>query len=98
MTAFRPDRRKFLKLGVGVVGASLVLGINWSCTEPSDNPTPETDAFSPNAWLRIDEDGSVTVMVAESEMGQGPYSLRKAIKRLYMLYFDPTTNIWGGSN
>jgi isoquinoline 1-oxidoreductase subunit beta len=74
MTAFKPDRRKFLKLGASVVGAGLVLGINWSCTEPSDNPTPETDAFSPNAWLRIDKDGSVTVMVAESEMGQGPYT------------------------
>ena len=33
---------------------------------------PPTDAtFSPSAFLRIDVDGSITVMVAKSEMGQG---------------------------
>jgi isoquinoline 1-oxidoreductase subunit beta len=75
MTSFRPDRRRFLKLGAGAAGMSLVLGISWSCsadksTESADKP----GGFSANAWLRIDEEGIVTVMVAESEMGQGLFT------------------------
>ncbi len=76
MIPFRPDRRKFLKLGASVVGSSLVLGINWSCSAEDPSPARQTDAeFVPNAWLRIDELGIVTVIVAESEMGQGPFTL-----------------------
>lgn len=75
MNRFRPDRRRFLKLGVGIAGASLVLGVNWSCS--ADQPEADlTDSgeFVPNAWLRIDSDGLVTVIVSESEMGQGTYT------------------------
>jgi isoquinoline 1-oxidoreductase beta subunit len=36
--------------------------------------TPD-DEFVPNAWLRIDKEGRVIVIVAESEMGQGPFTL-----------------------
>jgi isoquinoline 1-oxidoreductase beta subunit len=80
MKDFWPDRRKFLKLGAAVAGSSLVLGINWSCTAdspPSADADVDTDAdaFVPNAWLRIDREGKVTVIVAESEMGQGPFTL-----------------------
>jgi isoquinoline 1-oxidoreductase beta subunit len=76
MKNFRPDRRKFLKLGAGVAGASLVLGINWSCSAESPQSADESaDEFVPNAWLRIDSEGKVTVIVAESEMGQGPFTL-----------------------
>lgn len=75
MTAFRPDRRRFLKLGAGVAGTSLVLGINWSCTgDVPDGRSHAPDDFSPNAWLRIDGDGIVSVIVAESEMGQGLFT------------------------
>jgi isoquinoline 1-oxidoreductase beta subunit len=31
-------------------------------------------AFAPNAWLRVDGDGKVTVIVNKSEMGQGIYT------------------------
>ena len=76
MKDFRPDRRKFLKLGAGAAGASLVLGINWSCSaEPQTGSADASGEFVPNAWLRIDSDGRVTVIVAESEMGQGPFTL-----------------------
>jgi isoquinoline 1-oxidoreductase subunit beta len=75
MKAFRPDRRRFLKLSASAAGASLILGVNWSCSrdEPAE-PDIEGGTFSPNAWLRIDSSGGVTVFVAESEMGQGPYT------------------------
>jgi isoquinoline 1-oxidoreductase beta subunit len=75
MNEFRPDRRKFLKLSAGIAGASLVLGINWSCSAESPRgASPYPDEFVPNAWLRIDPQGRVTVIVAESEMGQGPFT------------------------
>ncbi len=65
----RLSRRSFVKIGV-VVGTGLTLGITWRATRRPG--LPETDAtFAPNAYLRIDADGSVTIMVDRSEMGQG---------------------------
>ncbi len=75
MNTFRPDRRKFLKLSAGAAGTSLVLGINWSCSaDAPEGSRPATGEFIPNAWLRIDNQGLVTVIIAESEMGQGPFT------------------------
>lgn len=64
-----PSRRAFVKIGV-LTGVGLTLGVSyWATREPV---APTTDAtFAPNAFLRIDVDGSITVMVAKSEMGQG---------------------------
>lgn len=76
MKNFDPDRRVFLKVSAGLAGGCLVLGINWSCSadDPSENSTAAV-TFTPNAWLSIDGTGKVTVTVAESEMGQGPFTL-----------------------
>ncbi len=63
------SRRTFVKVGV-VAGAGLSLGIYFK-TRPGPG-MPATDAaFAPNAWLRIDEDGSITFVIDKSEMGQG---------------------------
>ena len=63
-------RRDFIKISA-VAGAGLVL----SFYLPSDTDAtvaPEEGAtFAPNAWLRIDNEGIVTITVARSEMGQG---------------------------
>ncbi|MCU7904526.1 MAG: molybdopterin-dependent oxidoreductase [Candidatus Thiodiazotropha sp. (ex Epidulcina cf. delphinae)] len=76
MKKFNPDRRKFLKLGLGLAGGSLILGINWSCSaDPDSGSRGNSKDFSPNAWLRLDKMQGVTVIVAESEMGQGPFTL-----------------------
>lgn len=76
MSTINLDRRNFLKLASTAVGSSLVLGINWSCSaDISEKESVEGEAFVPNAWLRITEDNQITVIVAESEMGQGPYTL-----------------------
>ncbi len=62
------SRRTFVKIGVAA-GAGLTLGISYKAIVPG---APLTDAtFAPNAFLRIDTDGSVTVMVDRAEMGQG---------------------------
>jgi len=64
------SRRTFVKVAAGT-GAALVLGVSLTRVL-SDPEAPATDAaFAPDAWLRIDEDGSVTLEVSKSEMGQG---------------------------
>ena len=65
----RVSRRTFVKVGV-VAGAGLTLGVGWKLTRGPGQP-PTDAAFAPNAFLRIDTDGSITVMVGRSEMGQG---------------------------
>lgn len=63
------SRRSFVKIGV-LAGAGLTLGVAWRVTR--DPGLPMSDAtFVPNAYLRIDEDGRITVMVPRAEMGQG---------------------------
>jgi isoquinoline 1-oxidoreductase beta subunit len=74
MKGFNPDRRSFLKLSSVAAGSSLIIGINLGCS-PSNSTISDHSGFQPNAWLRISSDESVTVVVAESEMGQGPYTL-----------------------
>ena len=63
------SRRTFVKIGV-VAGAGLTLGVSYKVI--SGPGAPLTDAtFAPDAFLRIDTDGSITVVVNRSEMGQG---------------------------
>ncbi len=58
------NRRTFLKVMAGSAGA-LVLGVRTSSAQDA----PKT--FKPNAWLRIDADGTIVVKIGKSEMGQG---------------------------
>jgi len=62
-------RRDFIKI-TSVAGAGLVLAFYL----PSKDEMLEDAAFAPNAWLQIDTDGTVTVTVARSEMGQGVWT------------------------
>jgi isoquinoline 1-oxidoreductase beta subunit len=59
-------RRDFLATGA-VATTGLVIGFTW----PLSRDAAASSAFEPNAWLRVDPDGAVTVAVARSEMGQG---------------------------
>ena len=64
-------RRQFLKRSLS--GAGLLLFVSFTETGAvvwSAEEAPPA-GFSPNAWLKIDPDGQVTVIVAKSEMGQG---------------------------
>lgn len=68
------ERRDFLKVG-GIAGAGLLLGVSWRGAAGADvRPILAGEAangFQPNAFLRIDPDGSVTIWSARSDMGQG---------------------------
>jgi isoquinoline 1-oxidoreductase beta subunit len=65
----RLDRREFISVS-GAAGAGLVLAFYL----PFGDKLLAADAappFAPNAWLRIAPDGTITVQVNKSEMGQG---------------------------
>ena len=66
MTAL--SRRAFLGTGVAA-GAGLVIGFYL----PHGN-SRRSQNFAPNAYLRITPDGTTTVVVARSEMGQGVWT------------------------
>ena len=58
-------RREFIRLVAAGSGA-LVLGVRFS--RAGQFPTEE---FRPNAWVRIEQDGTVVIQLGKSEMGQG---------------------------
>jgi len=71
---FVPERREFFKVtsiaGAGfLLGFYLPLGGRFAAFAQSRQA-----AFAPNAWLRIDRDGTIAVTVAKSEMGQGVHT------------------------
>src|SRR5256886_6905983 len=61
-------RREFLETAA-VAGAGLVIGFH--IPAGARFGPPPAAPFTPNAWLRINPDESVLVMVDRSEMGQG---------------------------
>jgi isoquinoline 1-oxidoreductase subunit beta len=66
------SRRQFIRTGA-VVGGGLVL----ACHIPFGRRSVQAagaGVFAPNAFLRVGTDGSVTVIVNKSEMGQGVYT------------------------
>ena len=60
------SRRDFLKLSL-LAGSSLAIGFRFDDAFAADPDAP----FQPNGWVRVDRDGSVTITVGKSEMGQG---------------------------
>lgn len=70
MTAFETSRRGFLTAGAGLVlGLALPLG-----RARGQGAAAAAGPFAPNAFIRIDTDNTVTVMIKHLEMGQGPYT------------------------
>ncbi|KPV41680.1 hypothetical protein AN478_00945 [Thiohalorhabdus denitrificans] len=69
----KTTRRSFLKASAAV-GGGLLLGVRLPVGGRNARAAEEADggeAFAPNAWVRIDRDDQVTVLVDRSEMGQG---------------------------
>ena len=68
------SRRDFLKL-IGGVGAGLTLGVSITNQKAFASEQSASDvSFEPNAFVRIGNDNSVTVMIKHVEMGQGTYT------------------------
>ena len=66
------SRRVFLKAGVAS-GGGLLLGIALPAFR-GDPAAAGSSVFAPNAFIRIDSDGSVTLIMPHVEMGQGTYT------------------------
>jgi isoquinoline 1-oxidoreductase subunit beta len=70
-SAARPmTRRAFLEAGAGVGG---VLLVGFHIPSPSA-AAGEPSVFAPNAFIRIDHQGTVTLIMPQVEMGQGIYT------------------------
>lgn len=64
------DRRDFIKASAATAGA-LVLGFYISPRDDNSTVDDRTKNWTPNAWLRIARDGSITILVEKPELGQG---------------------------
>jgi len=69
------DRREFLKSAASLSALALTIGFEWlgparRAAAAGAGPT----LFAPNAFLRIDASGGVTVIAKHVEMGQGAYT------------------------
>jgi isoquinoline 1-oxidoreductase subunit beta len=64
------ERREFLKVSAAT-GAALTLAVSLDGCGAEEAPATPVGSFAPNAWIRIDDEGTVTVMVDRAEMGQG---------------------------
>ncbi len=69
-TITKVSRREFLKL-TGAAGGGLVLGLYLPLDRNGAPAVLRGSPLKPNVWLQIETDGTVTIWVARSEMGQG---------------------------
>ena len=70
------SRRTFLQTGAAV-GGGLLLGFTLPPLSPLSPLPPRVQndgPFAPNAFIRIDRDGRVTLIMHKVEMGQGTYT------------------------
>jgi len=73
------SRRAFL-VTTTVAGTGFLLGVRIPERRRHDVGDHETEepsgpeVFAPNAWVRLDESGDVTILVHKSEMGQGVWT------------------------
>ena len=64
------SRRGFLQASL-TAGGAFVLGFHLPVLARGMESAETAEVFAPNAWVRIEPDGAVTVLVGSSEMGQG---------------------------
>jgi len=67
------DRRAFLGVAAAA-GAGLVIAFRLPAGDEAEAGEATADSaarFAPNAWLRVDPEGEITIWMAKSEMGQG---------------------------
>jgi isoquinoline 1-oxidoreductase beta subunit len=69
-----PSRRLILKVGLAA-GGGLMLGLRLpSLARADDPPTTAAAEFVPNAFVRVDPKGVITLIMAHTEVGQGIYT------------------------
>src|SRR5712664_4317601 len=69
-------RRAFLQTGAAAAGGALLVGFHIpdaTAAAASANAL-QSAPFAPNAFIRIDRQGTVTLIMPQVEMGQGIYT------------------------
>jgi len=85
------NRRNFLKTS-GLAGSGLLLGFLLPNKSQAGPGTGEAPVLQPNAFLRIDTNGKITVFVARQEIGQGVHT------SLPMIVAEELEADWKGIN
>ena len=81
-------RRHFLKL-MGTSTGGLALGLQFGEAFSADRAESPQHTLSAGPWIRIDQDGTTTIVVDKSEMGQG------VLTSLPMLIAEELDADWG---
>jgi isoquinoline 1-oxidoreductase subunit beta len=69
-----PSRRMLLQASF-LAGGGLMLGLRLTGAARAFGPVSDSlGAFAPNAFVRIDPDGAITLIMAHTEFGQGVYT------------------------
>ena len=96
------SRRAFLKASTAAGGGLLI-----SVTIPnvmSGSETADAEAFAPDAFIRIDRGGRVTLIIPQVEMGQGTYTsmsmliaeeLDVALSQVHVEHAPPDDRLFG---
>ena len=63
------DRRSFLKTSA-LAGGGIIIGFNWACSTAEAIKTPASAWFDINAFLTIADNGEITIMSPNPEIGQ----------------------------
>jgi isoquinoline 1-oxidoreductase beta subunit len=77
MSPARFTRRSALRGGALVLSAVIIPREGWPA--PSARKARASDSFDVTAWVRIGEDGTVTLIASQSEMGQGTTTTLAAV-------------------
>ena len=64
------NRRDFIQVA-STAGSGLILGLYLPSTNKLTGRSLPSTTFEPNAWIKVQPDNFVRIMVAKSEMGQG---------------------------
>src|SRR6202162_809755 len=67
------SRREFLKVSVAA-GGGLLLGFALPRAHSAEQAGSAVAPFAPDAFIRIDRNGTVTLIICQVEMGQGVYT------------------------
>ena len=98
--ALTVSRRSFIKASSAASAGGLLMGVSIT----SGPARAAGMMYTPNAWVHIGDDNSITLISARSEMGQGVYTsmpmliaeeLNVDLKRVHVAIAPPNTKLYG---
>jgi len=99
------SRRAFLQTGT-VASGGLMLGVALPGLVASTGAQAAGTLYTPNAWVHIADDNTITLLSARSEMGQGVYTsmpmliaeeLNVDIRSIQVAIAPPNTKLYGNA-